>query len=537
MAEKSSEKDDMSCSQVDEGKQNLSIYHLWSLGKARFNLESSPLFIGTQVFSNDSKPDRSSYLKAWLGIDVGTSGVKAIVVDDSGSVLGRGESNYQEDLATEMHEQDPMGYLKAAADAVKECGTHPISGVGVVGQTPTLVMVDHDGKPTRKAITWRDMRANGESEILKNSFPASIELFGVDNLWESSQLASKLFWLSRNEPEKVAQSTWLLQPKDFVNMALTGIARSDVWSSKGFASVSTGKSVEKYFDFIGVNKSLVPPLMQPWESIGLTTSSAHELLGLPTSLPVAVGWSDALAGMIAIGAVTSPRSFILTGTSDIVGASHQISSDSKKGLYQVPQSAHSLTIDYGPTQSSGASLLWLSKISGKNVGELVELATQARESDIIFTPYLRGERAPIWNQDLRAAFTNLSDEDGLPEIAYAVMRGVALSDRHVLENSLNSGESIQEIHLAGANVDQSAWIRARNEVIPGAFVLHFEPQLPALGACMLARSAATKDSLHDSYHILQGKVSSIGENIHDLNRANFLYKKYLRQLSFAQASD
>lgn len=102
--------------------------------------------------------------------------------------------------------------------------------------------------------------------------------------------------------------------------------------------------------------------------------------------------------------------------------------------------------------------MWLSKISGKSVGELVQLATQARKTDIIFTPYLRGERAPIWNQDLRAAFTDLSDEDGLPEITYAIMRGVALSDRHVLENSLNSGELIQEIHLAGVNVARQDFI-------------------------------------------------------------------------------
>ncbi|CAN5318897.1 hypothetical protein BH10ACT7_BH10ACT7_14500 [soil metagenome] len=344
-------------------------------------------------------------MKKWMGIDVGTSGVKAIVVDEDGTVLARGSATYQADGHSDTHEQDAGDYLDTVRRVVEQCEIAP-DGIGVVGQTPSLVVVDERGDALRPVVTWRDTRAQQEAADLRETLGASIELFGVDNLWDVSQLPAKLLWLSRNDPAALARARWLLQPKDYVGLALTGTAGTDAWSSKGLASVASKTPVSEVFAAAGADARLLPPLREPWAALGETAGDA---LGLAAGATVAVGWTDALGGMLAIGAATHPLSFVLTGTSDIVGTSVRGSQAGIDGLYRVPDDCSPLAIDYGPTQSSGASLVWLSGITGRPVHELVKLAATASDTDAVFLPYLRGERAPLWNPLLRASLTGVAE--------------------------------------------------------------------------------------------------------------------------------
>jgi len=469
-------------------------------------------------------------MKKWMGIDVGTSGVKAIVVDDDGGVIARGSANYAADGRSDAHEQDADDYLSTVRRVITECSITP-DGVGVVGQTPSLVVTDEAGTSLRPVVTWRDTRAQQEAAELRDTLGSSIEMFGVDNLWDVSQLAAKLLWLSRNDPAALAATRWLLQPKDFIGLALTGIAATDAWSSKGLASVATKTPVNPVFEAAGATAELLPPMRDPWAALGETTADA---LGLPAGVTVAVGWSDALGGMLAIGAATKRLSFVLTGTSDIVGTSSLDSPTSIDGLYRVPNNCSPLAIDYGPTQSSGASLVWLSSITSRPVQELVELAASANDTAATFLPYLRGERAPLWNPLVRASLTGVAEEDGPAELALAIMRGVSLSNRHVLEASWRDGP-VAELHVGGAHVDQAGWARARSDVLAQDLVMHQEPQLPALGAAILARTAATGDELATSYERLHGEIVRVCAP-KDLTAGESRYGQYLRDVAAAVAS-
>lgn len=443
-----------------------------------------------------------------MGLDVGTSGVKAVIVAGDGTVLARVSRTYPTDADAHGHEQDAELYLSTVHDVVAACDVSGLSGIGVVGQTPSLVVVDDQARPRRRAMTWRDTRADAEAAELERSHGSSVDAFGVDNLWDVSQLPAKLLWLARHDPEALAGARWLLQPKDFVGFALTGVPGSDLWSSKGLCSVATGRAAEAVFEHAGVSSALLPPMRDPWTLLGHTDGATTAALGFDPGTPVAVGWTDALAGMLGIGAITSPISFVLTGTSDIVGVSSAEPRPRTRGLYQVPSTCCPLTIDYGPTQSSGASLTWLSRATGRTVADLVDLAETAHETGLTFLPYLRGERAPLWNPEVRSSITGICDDDGLPELALAVMRGVSLSDRHVLETCW-ADRLPAEVHLGGANLDRGGWTRARQDVLEQDLLVHQEPQLPALGAAVLAKTAATGSSLEESYECLQGAIDRL----------------------------
>jgi len=473
-------------------------------------------------------------VKEWIGLDVGTSGVKAITISDEGAVIRRSASGYSSLSDHEIHEQDPVDYLTAIRHVLAECRTDRLAGIGIVGQTPTLVLVDDRGTPVRPALTWRDGRATSEAAELRQALAASDDLCGVGNQWEPSQLPAKLLWLARHERPSLNEARWILQPKDFVGMSLTGIAASDPWSSKGLCSVATREAIQPLFRLANAACSLLPTIKDPWARLGTTTPQAAATYGIPEGVPVATGWTDALGGMLGIGAATEPMSFVLTGTSDIAGTSREIPRQPITGLFQVPNSCSPLTIDYGPTQSSGACLIWLSAIAGRSVSDLVAEAKNASPTEALFLPFLRGERAPLWNPNLRASLTSIGEEDGIAELALAIMRGVALSDRHVLERSLEASVRRTEIHLGGANVHEPGWLRVRHEVHAQALLIHTEPQLPALGAAMLARSAAIGCPLPDSYEALHGEILTPQQT--DSGRpamADSLYVRYMQEIDWA----
>jgi xylulokinase len=460
----------------------------------------------------------------WVGLDVGTSGVKAIAVDGKGAVVARGEANYPIQGQGAIAEQDPLDYFNATVAAIGQLGAIEIAGIGICGQTPTLVLVDSESTPVTPAITWRDSRATAESEELKARFGRSLDQFGVDNVFEPSQLPAKLFWLSRNKPEALKKARWALLPKDYIALLLTSVAVSDPWSCKGLVSLKTRKPVADVLETIGITENLVPPQLDPWQLAGRVTRAGAQTFGVSESIPVAVGWSDALAGMVGIGAPMKAMSFILTGTSDIIGSSHNKKSEPVNGIYQVSSASSPLTIDFGPTQSSGGSLVWLAEESKRSVGELVELAASA-ETDAFFLPFIGGERAPLWNSQLCEKFIDLPANATLGEKALAVMKGVCLSDRHVLNYSWKSAGVSDEINLAGANIEHEAWLKARRYVFTEKLIMHKEPQLPALGAAMLAMSAATGETLVRAFEKLHGEIE-VHKGVNPTNQGQ-LFARYL----------
>lgn len=386
-----------------------------------------------------------------------------------------------------------MSWMRALRDALGrlDFSDSPPEAIGLCGQTPTVVMVDADGSPLAPAMTWQDTRSALEAEELSAHFGDPEVHFSTALAWSASNVPAKLKWVARHRPDLVAATAFVLQPKDFLGMQLTGNPLSDPWSSKGLCRVSDGAPVEAVLEACGWRSDVCPPTGPAWSERGVITQRAAELFGLREGTPVAVGWSDALAEVLAAGCFAESSAFVFSGTSSIVGASVEDQRVRAAGLFSVPTWCAPSALLYGPTQSSGSALQWAARLLGCRVDELFSIAREAGASLPVFVPYLSGERAPLWDQNVRALFLGLSEEHGRAEIAMSVVLGVVLASRHVLDEvERASGQTIDVVEVAGRGVGNAVWEAAAAHGIGRPIRFHHDPDLSARGAAMLAAAVA-----------------------------------------------
>ena len=292
-------------------------------------------------------------------------------------------------------------------------------------------------------------------------------MLGTSLPWGPGYPPAQLAWLARRRPQARAATRWVLQAKDFVGMALTGSPASDRWSSKGICNVLTGAPADAILRAAGWDPAVCPPTAEPWEPRGTVTAEASDRFGIPAGVPVSIGWSDALGGMLALGVFEQPRAFAILGTSCIAGVSLAPGSGAPgtatpssswpgsaapgtsapgtaapgtgavgSGLLNVPATVAPLALAYGPTQNGGSALDWLAALTGRDVPELMELSEQADlAATPVFAPYLAGERAPLWEAGARGVLTGLVVATGAPELARATLRGIAATIRNVIEHA------------------------------------------------------------------------------------------------------
>jgi len=386
-----------------------------------------------------------------LALDFGTGSNKAALYAADGTRLA-------------LARTEPGNWLEATARLRAELGPH--AAIGLSTQTPTLVFCDESGRSLCDPIPWHDTRAGGEAgELLATPEQTRREWFGFDLPVGAASTPAKLLWMKRNLPDVWSQTRWVMQPKDYVAFHLTGQASTDHWCAKGIAHFETARP--------WLDRDVCPPLRFPYEANGCTTGG----------VPVSVGWSDALAGILALGAWHQPRAFVLAGTSEIVGASGRGYARAP-GLFHVPASVLNLAgleLHYGPTEAGGASLEWLARIAGRTPECLLSLVKPG-PCPILFRPYLNGERAPYWDHTLTAAFTGLRTEHGLADMAAAVLQGVALHERLVLETA-GAGEPVA---LAGGAARNPVWNQIRADVLQRPLLVAQDPETSLRGAALLA---------------------------------------------------
>jgi xylulokinase len=448
----------------------------------------------------------------YLGVDVGTSATRVSLVRPDGAAVVASAAVASAVVASAGYrtvrggdgrvEQDPAAWSRALATALRrlqlqlrlrlgEDGVdlRAVTAVGLCGQTPTLVLVDEAGRAVRPALTWQDIRATAEAAELAARFGDPEPLIGTALPWSAANMPAKLAWLARNEPDAVRRTRWLLQPKDFIGMALTGSPASDPWSSKGICRVGDGTPAAEVLAACGWAEQACPPIAAAWSARGTVTAAAARRFGLPAGIPVSVGWSDALTQTLAAGCYGRGSGFVFSGTSAIVGAP---ASGRAEGLFGVPGSCAPAPLLYGPTQSSGASVAWVARLLGCRPADVPALAAQARteadgDSWPAFVPYLSGERAPLWNSGVRGLLLGLADEHGPAEVARAVMAGTLLSARHVLDVvEAATGSPVTEIEFAGRGAADANWQAVALETLGARVRFHSDPDLSARGAAMLA---------------------------------------------------
>ncbi|WP_266018256.1 xylulokinase [Brucella intermedia] len=437
----------------------------------------------------------------YLGIDLGTSGVKALLIDDAQTVIGSAHGELDVSRAHPgWSEQDPAHWIHACRTAIDGLRTaHPkefsaIAGIGLSGQMHGATLLDERDQVLRPCILWNDTRSYREAAAL-DADPAFRAITG--NIVFPGFTAPKLVWVANNEPDIFARTRKVLLPKDYLRLWLTGEYVSDMSDSAGTSWLDTGarRWSRELLDKTGLDESRMPRLAEGTDATGrLRAELAAEwgIAGLPV---VAGGAGDNAASACGMGTVKPGHAFVSLGTSGVLFAAN--------GAYQPkPESAvhafcHALPDTWhqmGVILSAASALDWYARLVGKTAHELDrELGDRLNApGSTTFLPYLSGERTPYNDAKIRGVFSGLEHESDQRALTQAVLEGVAFAIRDNLAALQSAGTEISSLTAVGGGSRSTYWLKAIATALNVPIALPEEGDFgAAFGAARLGLIAAT----------------------------------------------
>ena len=442
----------------------------------------------------------------FLGIDLGTSAIKLLVIDESNSVLA--ESNISLDVSRPQplwSEQEPdewwRALLKGIEDLKSQTSFLDLKGIGLSGQMHGAVLLDKNGEVLRPAILWNDGRSGKECFELEDAVPDLHRITG--NLAMPGFTAPKLLWIRKNEPEIFSRIRTVLLPKDFLRFRLCGEAISDMSDSSGTLWMDTAARdwSEKILNATSLSKDQMPRLVEGTSPGGVLHSELAREWGIKTRPIIAGGGGDNAAGAIGVGAIKSGSAFISLGTSGVYFVVNSLfTHNAREGAHVfchcIPDTWHQM----GVILSASSCLSWLSSVLKQNEGELISSlgSSPLKPGEVMFLPYLSGERTPHNNPNAQGVFFGLRHEHGTKELTQAVLEGVAFAFGDCQQVLLDAGAEIDEVSLIGGGARSHLWAHILASVLERPMIRHDSPEMgPAVGAARLAMIAFNNGSLEE----------------------------------------
>ena len=437
----------------------------------------------------------------FLGIDLGTSGVKAVLTGEDGAVVRQNAAPLTISRPhTLWSEQAPADWWRATEAAVAglDAGLRRrVAGIGLTGQMHGAVLLGADDKVLRPAILWNDGRSFAECAELEAAEPASRAITG--NLSMPGFTAPKLLWTKRHEPEVFAQVETVLLPKDYVRLCLTGDKASDMSDSAGtlWLDVALRGWSEAMLTATGLSRGHMPRLFEGSEITGILRAEVAARWGM-SKVPVTAGGGDNAAGAAGIGAIAEGDAFLSLGTSGVIFvATEAFRPNPARAVHAfchcLPDIWHQMSVHL----SAASCLDWAALLTGTDVPGLLARAEAAGPAagGELFLPYLSGERTPHNDPHARGAFLGMDNETTPERLAAAVLEGVAFAHADGLDALREAGTRIDVLCMIGGGARSRHWgtIIAATLGVPLAYLEGGEVG-PALGAARLAQMAVTGGS-------------------------------------------
>lgn len=434
----------------------------------------------------------------YIGIDIGTSSVKAVLFDDAQKILA------QSSVALSVQrpnpgwsEQDPEAWWAAVEQTMDALAAERpldgLRGIGLSGQMHGAVCLDHDDKPLRPAILWNDGRAASECAALEAAEPRLREISG--NIAMPGFTAPKILWLKRHEPEVYAHIDTVLLPKDYLRFRLTGHHVSDMSDAAGtlWLDVAARDWSDDLLDATGLTRAHMPRLVEGSEASGELRPELAARWGIRGSVTVAGGAGDNAASACGVGVVTPGSAFVSLGTSGVLFVSNAAFSPNTSGAvhafcHAIPATWHQM----GVILSASDSLEWLSRITGRRPAELAgALGRIDGPSPVTFLPYLSGERTPHNDANARGAFIGLAQSHGPADLTQAVMEGVAFAFADCQAALGAAGTDFASALAVGGGARSETWLGIIANVLNRPLEIPADADVGgALGAARLAICAA-----------------------------------------------
>ena len=403
----------------------------------------------------------------YLGLDLGTSGVKAMLIDGNQKIIGSAHGDLD---VLRPHpgwsEQEPAHWISATEEAVAGLkAAHPkelaaVRGIGLSGQMHGATLLDADDKVLRPCILWNDTRSYHEAAAL-DADPRFRAITG--NIVFPGFTAPKLAWVAKHEPDVFARVRWVLLPKDYLRLWLTGEHMSEMSDSAGTSWLDTGKRKwsSELLAATNLDEKHMPTLVEGTEAAGKLRGELASKWGIGGDVVVAGGAGDNAASACGMGTVSHGSAFVSLGTSGVLFAANgsylpKPESAVHAFCHALPNTWHQM----GVILSATDALNWHSGVTGKSAADLTgELGeTLKAPSSVTFLPYLSGERTPYNDATIRGAFIGLGHESGRAVLTQAVLEGVSFAIRDNLEALRSAGTDIARVTAIGGGSRSRYWL-------------------------------------------------------------------------------
>ena len=436
----------------------------------------------------------------YIGIDLGTSSVKLLLMDELGVIHQQVTREYPLEFPHPgWSQQAPEDWKAAVLSGLQEltanCDRRQIAGIGTGGQMHGLVVLDRDDNVIRPAILWNDGRTAAQVDYLNEVIGKQTLSERTANIAFAGFTAPKILWMRENEPENFARIAKIMLPKDYVNYILTGVHCCDYSDASGMLllDVAHKRWSKEMLDLCGITEAQMPALFESYETVGTLRPEIAQLLGFPENVKVCAGAGDNAAAAVGTGVVGDGGCNISLGTSGTVFiSSKQFGVDPNNALHAFAHADGGYHL-MGCMLSAASCNKWLMDdiLRTKDyAGEQAPITDEKLGTNhVYFLPYLMGERSPINDTNARGAFIGMSMDTSRADMTQAVLEGVAFAIRDSVEVAKSLGIPLTSSMLCGGGAKSPLWRRILANVLNMPLTIPASEQGPGMGGAMLAMVA------------------------------------------------
>ena len=433
----------------------------------------------------------------YIGIDLGTSAVKLLLVDEKGAICGSVTKEYPLSFPQPgWSEQNPADWWKAVQHGILQLTEHldksQIRGIGCGGQMHGLVALDENDAVIRPAILWNDGRTAEETEYL-NTVVGKEKLSALTaNIAFAGFTAPKLLWMRKHEPENFARIQKIMLPKDYINYRLTGVHACDYSDASGMLLLDVEHKCwsPEMLAICGVTEAQMPRLFESYEVIGTIQGFVSGALGLPRDCQVVAGAGDNAAAAVGTGTVGEGACNLSLGTSGTIFiSSEHFGVDPNNALHAFAHADGHYHLMGCMLSAASCNKWFCDEIlkSGDYAGEQAPISKEKLgRNRVYFLPYLMGERSPINDTDARGTFVGMSMDTSRADMLQAVLEGVAFAIRDSFEVARSLGIDIRRSKLCGGGARSPLWRTIFSNVLNIALDIPQTEEGPGYGGAMLA---------------------------------------------------
>jgi xylulokinase len=465
----------------------------------------------------------------YIGIDLGTSAVKLLLMDSSGKIVNIVSKEYPLYFPHPgWSEQNPDDWYKETIEGIKEliqdCDKSQVAGISFGGQMHGLVILDKDDNVIRPAILWNDGRTTAETDYLNNVIGKEKLSEYTANIAFAGFTAPKLLWVKNNEPENFGKIDKIMLPKDYIAYKLTGVHCTDVSDASGMLlfDVKNRCWSKEMCDICGVKLSQLAKCYESYEPVGTILPEIAAALGISPSCKVAAGAGDNAAAAVGTGTVGDNMCNISLGTSGTIFiSSKKFGVDRYNALHSFAHADGNYHLMGCMLSAASCNKWWMDEIIGtKDYASEQASINKLGENHVYFLPYLMGERSPHNNPNARGTFIGMTMDTTRADMTQAVLEGVAFALRDSLEVAKSLGIDLKRTKICGGGAKSPLWKKIIANVLNLKVDVIESEEGPALGGTMLAAVACGE------YSSVEDAASKIVKIVDTIEPENELVEKY-----------